>query len=357
MNRILVIEDDSSVRKNLIELLNEEGIETYEAENGKIGIQKAKQTYPDLIISDILMPEADGYAVLKELQKEPGTSSIPFVFLSARTDMNDIRSGMNIGADDYLTKPYKAEDLLAAVNLRLQKKRVSDQRINNILRTISLTLPHELRTPLVSILGYSQILQEDINALKKEDIHEMVSHINSSGYELLNMIEKFLLFSQLETSNAAKINNENAAESCKVKEIITKLALAEAEKAGRVNDLIIDLEEGIINANKKHLEFLIKELLENAFKFSSDRTSVSVSSLNLDEFYAIKIADKGMGIRNEHINEIGILRQFDRDRNCQKGSGVGLAIAFKIADMYKMKINIESQTQNSTIIEIYIPYK
>lgn len=354
-NRILVIEDDASVRRNLIELLNEEGFETHEAENGKIGIEKAKQTYPDLIISDILMPEADGYAVLKEMQKESGTSSIPFIFLSARTDRDDIRTGMNIGADDYLTKPYKADDLLAAINLRLQKKKNSDKRINDILKSISLTLPHELRTPLVSVLGYSQIIKEDFAQLSKEDLFEMAQRIHSSGFELLAMIEKFLLFTKLETSAAAIPGSEKITNSLKVKNIIEGLAADEADKADRINDLILSLEESTININKENFEILIKEIIENAFKFSAKGTPVSISSNNLDEYYSVKIADHGVGIKSEDINEIGVLRQFNRRKNCQRGSGMGLAVAFKIAELHDIKISIESKLQHSTEVKIFIP--
>jgi DNA-binding response OmpR family regulator len=124
MSKILVIEDESSVRTNIIELLNEEGFETFGAENGKIGISLAKKVYPDLIICDILMPDISGYDVLQELQKEIETSSIPFIFLSALTDESHIRMGMRDGADDYLTKPYKTQDLLDALYSHLNKKKV-----------------------------------------------------------------------------------------------------------------------------------------------------------------------------------------------------------------------------------------
>ena len=119
MSKILVIEDDLVVRANLIELLKEEGFETFEAENGKNGIALAKEILPDLIISDILMPVKNGYEVLLELQKDEATSSIPFIFLSALADISNVRGAMKKGADDYLSKPYKTNDLLNAVYLRL----------------------------------------------------------------------------------------------------------------------------------------------------------------------------------------------------------------------------------------------
>lgn len=121
MKRILIIEDDNSVRSNVVGLCNEEGFETFEAENGKIGILLAKKNNPDLIISDILMPEVNGYEVLLELQKDESTASIPFIFLSPLADISNKKRGTREGTDKYLTKPYKTKDLLNAVHSRLKK--------------------------------------------------------------------------------------------------------------------------------------------------------------------------------------------------------------------------------------------
>ena len=122
MKKILVIEDDNSIRSNIIELLNEEGFDTFEAKNGRIGISLGKKVQPDLIISDILMPEINGYEILLELQKDECTASIPFIFLSALADISNIKRDNKEDADNYLTKPYKTRDLLNAVYSRLKKE-------------------------------------------------------------------------------------------------------------------------------------------------------------------------------------------------------------------------------------------
>jgi len=119
--KILVIEDDEDVRQNISTLLEEENFLVVTANNGKIGIDKAKEFLPDLIICDILMPEASGYDVLDELSKSQLTRSVPFIFLTAKVDRGDIRHGMELGADDYLFKPFKAEELLKAIQSRLKK--------------------------------------------------------------------------------------------------------------------------------------------------------------------------------------------------------------------------------------------
>ena len=121
MRKILLIEDDVTVRENTAELLELSNYDVISASNGKLGVEKARQNLPDIIVCDIMMPEMDGYGVLKELSENTETANIPFIFLSAKTEHKDIRKGMDLGADDYLTKPFEEEDLLSAIESRLAK--------------------------------------------------------------------------------------------------------------------------------------------------------------------------------------------------------------------------------------------
>lgn len=121
MKKILLIEDDDLVRANTAEILGLANYQVRSAENGKKGLQVAKEFSPDLIICDVMMPELDGYGVLHILAKDPDTAGIPFIFLSAKSDKSEIRKGMELGADDYLTKPYEDTELLNAVEARMKK--------------------------------------------------------------------------------------------------------------------------------------------------------------------------------------------------------------------------------------------
>jgi len=121
MKTILLIEDDIVLRENTTELLELSNYKVLAAPNGKVGVVMAKQSLPDIIVCDIMMPELDGYGVLEELSKHPETQSIPFIYLSAKTETQDVRKGMNLGADDYLTKPFNELDLISAIESRLAK--------------------------------------------------------------------------------------------------------------------------------------------------------------------------------------------------------------------------------------------
>lgn len=124
MKKILLIEDNHDIRENIAEILALANYEVEEAENGKIGVEKAKKTKPDIIICDIMMPQLDGYGVLHMLSKNADTSGIPFIFLTAKSEKEDFRKGMNLGADDYLIKPFDDIELLDAIEMRLKKNEI-----------------------------------------------------------------------------------------------------------------------------------------------------------------------------------------------------------------------------------------
>ncbi len=135
MKTILLIEDDTALRENTAELLELSDYKVITSPNGKVGIVKAKEEKPDIIVCDIMMPEVDGYGVLEALSCDTATNHIPFIFLSAKTEHKEIRKGMDLGADDYLTKPFEEDELLSAIESRLAKaallsKVVKDQEFS-----------------------------------------------------------------------------------------------------------------------------------------------------------------------------------------------------------------------------------
>lgn len=121
MKKILVIEDEPEMRRNLTTILRLEKFHPIAAENGRVGVELAKREKPDLILCDVMMPDLDGHGVLQALREDAATAGVPFIFLTAKGEKPDIRAGMNLGADDYLTKPVAKLDLLAAIRTRLER--------------------------------------------------------------------------------------------------------------------------------------------------------------------------------------------------------------------------------------------
>ncbi|HLW31590.1 MAG TPA: response regulator [Aequorivita sp.] len=130
MKKVLLIDDDALTRENVAELLKLHGFEVIVASNGKLGVAKAKQQCPDIIVCEIVIPELDGYGVLESLSKERVTKFVPFIFLSSKTNREDIRHGMDLGADDYITKPFSEDELVSAIKSRLAKKAILGENRN-----------------------------------------------------------------------------------------------------------------------------------------------------------------------------------------------------------------------------------
>ena len=137
IRKVLLIEDDTALRENTAELLELANYKVLTASNGKKGVIAAKTYHPDVIVCDIMMPELDGYGVLEALSEDTKTQAIPFIFLSARSERKDVRLGMEMGADDYLTKPFEESELIGAIESRMAKasilKEITNERINNDL--------------------------------------------------------------------------------------------------------------------------------------------------------------------------------------------------------------------------------
>jgi CheY-like chemotaxis protein len=150
MKRVLLIEDDVILRENTAELLELSNFNVITAPNGKIGIETAKQHLPDIIVCDIMMPEIDGYGVLEALSKDMDTRHIPFIFLSAKTEHKDVRKGMDLGADDYITKPFTEDELITSIDSRLAKVAIlneerEQQKNNDTNREDELHNLHDLK--------------------------------------------------------------------------------------------------------------------------------------------------------------------------------------------------------------------
>src|SRR5471030_2897480 len=138
--KVLIIEDNNDIRDNVVEILELAGYEVFDANNGKTGVDLALKNLPDIILCDIMMPELDGYGVLYLLNKKTETAAIPFIFLTAKAEKIDLRKGMEMGADDYLTKPFDNIELLNAIESRLKKKEIQQtfyskslERLDNLV--------------------------------------------------------------------------------------------------------------------------------------------------------------------------------------------------------------------------------
>ena len=361
MRTILLIEDDPDVRDNMQDLLMAEDYLVIATANGREGLKQAHLRQPDLIICDVMMPDVDGYAVLHALHTEPDTMTIPFVFVTAKASRADQRAGMDLGADDYLVKPFTSEELLQTVRTRLERSQAQShwyqQRIERLRSNLSRTLPHEFRTPLSCILGYSEFLLEICDTVEPEELRSMLEEIQASGQRLERLVENYYLYAQLEISATDPVWRSSMISQglSHPNQIVAQVAAAVAENHQRAADLQVNLAEGIARIQDVYLEKMIEALVDNAFKFSESGTPVRVEGLKEEDFYVLEVADQGRGMAEEQLRQIGAFVQFDRDQYEQQGLGLGLSIARRLAELHQGTLHLESTPDEGTTVWIWLP--
>lgn len=358
---ILVIEDEEGIRENLLELLEAENFQGVGATNGKMGVELALQYQPDLIVCDVMMPEMNGHQVLQHLRANPATATIPFIFLTARSDKSDLRQGMEFGADDYLTKPCTHTEFLQAIKTRLEKYAVikagSEKQLEQLRLNLATALPHEMRTPLNGILGYSDLLLMELNDLSRDEIRDMVLNIKESGQRLYRMIQNFLLYAELELimTQSKRIEALQSYRIFSASSVIQDQVMRQAEQSKRKGDLQLNLQDSSLSISVTYLVKIIEELLDNAFKFSVAGTPVIVSSLILGGDFILSVQDFGRGMTLEQINHVGAYMQFERKLYEQQGSGLGLSLAKRLVELHGGKLLLKSKVDQGTVVQVIFP--
>ena len=193
MQKMLIIDDAEEVRAIVVETLNQYGFTTLAASNGLEGVETALREVPDLIICDVRMPQLDGYQTLTRLRETPETATIPFIFLTGEMEKHNVRRGMVLGADDYLTKPFTPLELVEAVTTRLEKlvelECHSFKKMDELRSRISKLLTHELEVPLTGIVSATSVLMRRCDHLGPDEVFHSARSIHQSAQRLHHRVK------------------------------------------------------------------------------------------------------------------------------------------------------------------------
>jgi two-component system sensor histidine kinase/response regulator len=362
MTKILVIEDEELTRNVIVEVLQWSGFKTMAAENGRLGLKLAQEELPDLIICDVIMPEIDGFELLTLLKQDQKTVNIPFVFLTAQAGFRQSRQGMNLGADDYLPKPFELEELNKTIRTQLDKKNARQKeqltQLNELCVNITGALPHELHTSLNGILGTTELLLTLDNSLDFDNRRELLEVIQDSAQRLQCLTENFWFYTRLVliASDREKLRQLRGERlSANVGGIIESIAKSSAKQWQRKDDLQLNLETADLEIAETDFQKIVYEIIDNAHKFSLLGTSVQVNSHCQSGKFILTVRDRGRGMTAEQIANIGAFRQFDREKYEQQGLGLGLIIVKLLAELYDSQLAITSIPNVGTLIEISFP--
>jgi K+-sensing histidine kinase KdpD len=344
---LLVVEDDPQAREVIELLLESQGYDILSASDGKEGIKILEKSLPDLILSDVMMPNMDGFEFYKKVQENFKWRSIPFVFMTALSAEDDIKKAKEMGVDDYVTKPIDESMLFSIIKGKLNRSKMIKDGVKNevdkLKNEIISVLSHEFRTPLSHIIGISSILLDERENIRPDELEFLLEGIKHGGDRLSNLIEEFLIVANIEAGDIEKVSLKSEVD---IKSILESIIENNKKFIAKKNiDLKLDLfqELPFIVANAKQIYEIFSQLMSNAIKFTPQDGNINLKTFTGKEKLWVEISDSGIGIPQEEIPKIfDKFYQVNRKKMEQQGAGLGLYIAKKLAEANNCKIKCNS---------------
>ncbi|MBE9219486.1 hybrid sensor histidine kinase/response regulator [Dolichospermum flos-aquae] len=389
---ILVVDDNPTNLEILDHALNQEGYKVRIEAEGLNVMKQARLSIPDLILLDIMLPDINGFEVCQQLKADPLTKSIPVIFMTALADTVDKIKGLNLGAVDYITKPFQKQELLARVRGHLQLRELTktleiqnqqlielkselenrvaertaelsqalekEKEVNQLKSRFITMASHEFRTPLAIISSSSGILQNFSDRLSEKRKQEHLETIQNTIRHIIQILDDVLMINQAEAEKI-EVNLEplDIIKFCRhLKEQI------EASFTSHGIDFYIDLGDEIfsnyqiVQVDKKLLRQIITNLLTNAIKYSPNHNLVNFSLSKKDDQLIFKIIDHGIGI--PEADQVHLFEYFQRGSNVGTlpGTGLGLSIVKKCVDLHQGEITFYSELGKGTVFTVILPF-
>lgn len=368
MVKILVIEDEEHIRNEVMDWLLFEGYEVVGASNGRIGLEMALEERPNLIISDIAMPEMDGYEVLLEVRSNPKLGTIPFIFVTASAERASMRRGMDMGADDYITKPFTHMELMTAVKSRLKKVTAQQDEMKRQLDNLNDSLElerrqrlvksrlvamfsHDFRNPLAVILSSANLILDYEDRLSPERKRAKLNRITSSVRQLIQMLDDMLMVAELD-SDQFVYNPESIDISTLLEDIVEEFQIIHDETHQ------LDYQSNVyqsLHIDPKIFRQIVANLVSNAIKYSPSGSTVRVTLNDVANGIELRVIDQGMGIPQKDIPQL--FEPFHRANNAKdvKGTGLGLAIVKQGLELCGGSITVESNLDEGSVFIVCFP--
>ncbi len=361
---ILVVEDHKSMSRAIKGILESEGYTVSTATDGVQALEMMEDAVPDLILADIMMPRMDGYTLYEEVRTHPEWIPIPFVFLTAKSEREDKLRGKRLGAEDYITKPFDAEELIVSIRSRLGRahaiEKASAVEFEELKEQIVTILGHELRTPLTYVTGYTDLALEDVSTLTPDEVEGFLNGIKSGADRLNRLVEDLLLLVQIDSGQAQEEFDALVSRYTNLGEIVKRTATQYEPRAQERNlslDVYTDPDLPPVRLCEPFFVDALGRLIDNAIKFSRSKSeSVRVGATAGGAQVVIAVADDGVGIPADQQHHLfKRFRQINRDQLEQQGTGLGLAIAQELIRLHGGRINVRSALGEGSTFTILLP--
>jgi signal transduction histidine kinase len=377
---VLVVDDDRAVRLHISRQLQRYHYQTTEAANGREAIELLHIGSFDLVLLDVVMPVLDGYQVLTQLKADPILCTIPVIMISAVDDLDRAIRCIEQGAEDYLSKPLNPILLKARISASLERKRLRDQEqaylqqlkaekmaVETAHRAKSAFLAnmsHELRTPLNAIIGYSEMLQEDMQAEGAIPYLTDLQKIHTAGKHLLHLIDSILALAKIEAGKM-ELHLEQIAVSALIEQIVTEMQPIITAKGNRLQ-VSSPIPPISLSVDVSKIRQILFNLLSNANKFTEAGTigltvekvgQAEIAAPKNSNWIAFRISDTGIGMSPSQIEQMfqAFTQADDSTTRRHDGAGLGLSIARRFCQLMHGDISVESKLDQGSVFTVWLP--
>ncbi len=355
--KILVVDD----MKENVDMLNQyfqmKGFQTILAYGGKEAIEKAEQETPDLILLDVIMPDVDGFQVCETLKKKrTHFKNIPIVLVTARDDLASKIRGLELGADDYVTKPFEIRELEARVNSAVRLKKAYDElkELNEMKNQFLGIASHDLKGPIARIEQAAELILKNRGDLKTEQLKQL-ERIKKEARDIFSLISDLLNIVKIDSGKLGLDTKEVDFEIL-IDELLRMNFMAAESKKMKIETVI---ETGIpkIIADPMRLLEVLENLVSNAMKFSHPGGAITVGLKKAEKGIELTVADEGVGIPEAELPHVfdRFVKLSPKPTAGEKGTGLGLSICKQIVELHKGKISLKSKVGKGTTVTVFLP--
>jgi two-component system sensor histidine kinase/response regulator len=359
---ILVVDDNPLMRNVLRGLLVASGYTVVEATHGEEAAALVKKRAFDLIICDIIMPKMGGFELHQLVRSDPEANHIPFVFLSALDHQDEVRHGKELGADDYLCKPFEPRDLLAVVRGKVSRWKLlnsqANSRFEGYQRRVLQTLSHEFRTPLVAINTGMELLLNHRDSLGTDRAKRLLEAVQRGGVRLEKLVGDFMILQQL-GAGLMKSTFDTCAEPLSVAHLLQRHGDIRDEELTAEGFAVVRTDHSNhakIRGVEAYVVDCLDRIVSNAAKFSVGRKEIEIHVRLVEGEVWFDVKDRGSGIDLSRIREaIQPFGQINRGKLEQQGGGLGLSIAHHYALIHNARLEFAVREDGGSIVSLVVP--
>jgi signal transduction histidine kinase len=363
---VLIVDDQPKNLEILAEILSREGLKVAVAQNGQQAVDVACAKPPDLILMDVSMPVLDGFSACERLKSCTSASEIPIIFLTARTEEEDIVRGFEIGGSDYVTKPFRAAELLARVktHLALSHSQRMIRRQNESLLELNATkdkffsiMAHDIKNPVAAFQQIATLLLDERRSVDEDTKKDLFRMMHQSASELFSLLDNLLTWSRSQTGRIDFKPSPLPLEPA-VREVMSLMAAGALKKNISLKQELPENMSAFFDPDM--LKTILRNLVSNAIKFTPEDGLITVKARELGDFIELSVSDTGTGLSPadmEKLFRIDVSNVTIGPASKEKGSGLGLILCREFVERHGGKIWVESILEKGSTFFFSLPVK